>query len=106
MTRSFRPDPIDPDLIDELVDLASRAPSAGKTQGWHLVVLEGEDTQRFWQHAFPSTRRANFRWPSLFDAPAIALAFADPDAYVSRYAERDKAATGLGAGADAWPTPY
>lgn len=36
----------------------------------------------------------------------IALPFADPDAYVSRYSEPDKVATGLGAGADAWPTPY
>ena len=30
----------------------------------------------------------------------------DPDAYVERYAEGDKAATGLGEGADAWSVPY
>ena len=30
--------------LDDLVDLAARAPSAGKTQGWHLVVLEGDET--------------------------------------------------------------
>jgi nitroreductase len=89
-----------------LVDLALRSPSAGKTQGWHLVVLEGDDTDRFWRHAFPAERRASFRWPRLFAAPVIALPFADPQAYVERYAEPDKASTGLGAGADAWPTPY
>ncbi len=36
----------------------------------------------------------------------IALSFADPDAYVQRYAESDKVHTGLGVGVDAWQTPY
>ncbi|MFN8024500.1 MAG: nitroreductase family protein [Acidimicrobiales bacterium] len=106
MCRSFRPDPVDPSLVDHLVDLASRAPSAGKTQGWHLVVLEGGETDRFWRHAFPAERRDGFRWPGLFRAPLIVLPFADPDAYSARYAEPDKARTGLGAGPEAWPTPY
>jgi len=106
MTRSFRDEPVDPAVLDGLVELASRAPSAGKTQGWHLVVLEGAQTRRFWDHAFPAERRDRFQFPGLFTAPVIALAFADPDAYVARYAEPDKARTGLGAGADAWPTPY
>jgi nitroreductase len=106
MCRSFDGRPVDPALVDHLVDLASRAPSAGKTQGWHLVVLEGDDTARFWRHAFPAERRAGFRWPRLFGAPVILLPLADPDAYVARYAEPDKARTGLGTDADAWPTPY
>jgi nitroreductase len=106
MTRAFSSRPVDAQLIDSLVDLATRAPSAGKTQGWHLVVLEGADTDLFWRHAFPAARRAGFRWPGLFDAPVIALPLADPGAYVARYGEPDKAATGLGAGVDAWPTPY
>ena len=106
MTRSFASTPVDAALLDSLVDLASRAPSAGKTQGWHLVVLEGDDTDRFWRHAFPAERRGSFRWPHLFDAPVIALPLADPHAYVARYSEPDKAATGLGTGAEAWPTPY
>lgn len=106
MCRSFRPDPLDGGLLERFVDLAARSPSAGKSQGWHLVVLEGGDTDRFWRHAFPAERRSGFRWPGLFAAPVIALVFADPQAYVARYAEADKAATGLGAGVDAWPTPY
>ncbi len=106
MCRAFLADPVEASLIESLVDLASRSPSAGKTQGWHLVVLEGSDTDRFWRHAFPPARRSGFRWPGLFDAPVIALAFADPDAYVARYGESDKAATGLGESVEAWPTPY
>ena len=31
---------------------------------------------------------------------------ADPDAYVQRYGESDKAHTSLGEGRDAWPVPY
>ena len=106
MTRAFDTRPVDPELLDEIVDLASRAPSAGKTQGWHLVVLEGPETARFWDITLPTMRRGAFRWKRLLDAPVIALPLADPRAYVERYSEADKKATGLGAGPDAWPAPY
>ncbi|MFT7501379.1 MAG: nitroreductase [Gammaproteobacteria bacterium] len=106
MTRAFRLEPVDPATIDELVDLASRSPSAGKTQGWHLVVLEGEATARFWDLSLPVEKRAGFRWKHLLDAPVIALPLADASAYVGRYAESDKARTGLGESEDAWPVPY
>ena len=106
MTRAFDGRPVPPELLDELVDLASRAPSAGKTQGWHLVVLEGAETARFWDITLPPMRRGAFRWKRLLDAPVIALPLADPRAYTERYSEADKQATGLGAGAEAWPAPY
>ncbi|MGA9279646.1 nitroreductase family protein [Ilumatobacter sp.] len=107
MTRAFTADPIDPAVIDDLVDLASRAPSAGKTQGWHALVLEGADqVSRYWDIALPAEQRSTFRWTHLLDAPVLMLVFADPTAYVERYSEPDKARTGLGAGVEAWPTPY
>jgi nitroreductase len=106
MTRAFDGRPIDEDVLDGLVDLASRAPSAGKTQGWHLVVLQGADTELFWDSTLPAVRRDSFRWQHLLTAPVIALPLADSKAYVDRYAEPDKAQTGLGAGASAWPVPY
>ncbi len=106
MTRAFDGRPIEPDVLADLVDLASRAPSAGKTQGWHLVVLEGADTEQFWGATLPAVRRDSFRWQHLLTAPVIALPLADSKAYVDRYAEPDKAQTGLGAGAAAWPVPY
>ncbi len=106
MIRAFDGRPIEPAVLDDLVDLASRAPSAGKTQGWHLVVLEGDDTARFWDATLPAVRRDSFRWQHLLTAPVIALPLADSKAYVDRYAEPDKAQTGLGAGAAAWPVPY
>ena len=106
MTRSFDGRPVGEQVLDELVALASRAPSAGKTQGWHLVVLAGAETARFWDITLPHDRRDGFRWPGLLAAPVIALPLADPQAYIDRYSEPDKQRSGLGAGVDAWPTPY
>ncbi len=106
MTREFSSRGVEPELLDQLVDLASRAPSAGKTQGWHLLVIQGERLAEFWNATFPLERKREFRWQQLFDAPIIAVAFADPDAYVRRYSEADKTATGLGQGVSTWTTPY
>ena len=56
--------------------------------------------------SLPAAKRVGFAWPGLLRAPIIALSFADPDAYVARYSEPDKAHTGLGMGADKWGAPY
>jgi len=106
MTRAFRPERVPPGVLTDLVELASRGPSAGKTQGWHLLVLEGDDTARFWDITLPGERRAAFGWKRLLAAPVIALPLADPGAYLARYSEPDKAASGLGSDAGAWPAPY
>ena len=106
MTRAFSDKSVDQSVLASLVDLASRAPSAGKTQGWHLVVLQGNDVVKFWDDTLPKARRETFRFKQLLTAPVIALPFADPEAYVERYSLPDKEQTGLGSGMDAWPTPY
>ena len=106
MVRAFESTPIDRALLTQLVDTASRSPSAGKTQGWSLVVLEGASTETFWSATMTAETRSTFRWQHLFAAPVIALSFADPQAYLDRYAESDKEKTGLGASTSAWPTPY
>lgn len=106
MSRAFAPGPVDWSLVDNAIDLALRAPSAGKTQGWHLLVLEGNDVAAFWDDTLPVDRRSTFAWPDLLLAPMILLPFADPQRYVERYAEPDKQQTGLGGGVDAWPVPY
>ncbi len=106
MTRSFDGRPVSTETLHGLVALASRAPSAGKTQGWHLVVLEGAETSRFWDITLPKERRDGFRWPGLLTAPVIALPLADPQAYLDRYSEPDKARSGLGSATEAWSAPY
>jgi nitroreductase len=107
MCRSFTTQPLGEDQLDRLLDQARRVPSAGYTQGFHFLVLEGpEQTARFWDQTMPADVRATFSFPRLLDAPVIVLPLADANAYVSRYAEADKARTGLGEGADRWPVPY
>ncbi len=106
MVRSFSKDPVTPELVEQLVDLASRAPSAGKTQGWHFLVLQDDETSKFWNTTLPTEKRASFKWKHLLDAPIIGLVFADSAAYVARYSEPDKSSTGLGASESSWPTPY
>jgi nitroreductase len=107
MVRAFTSEPLAPGTVDALVDLARRAPSAGSSQGWAFVALEGPDeTARYWDVTLPPDRREAFRWPGLVAAPALLVVLVRPDAWVERYAEPDKAGTGLGAGLDRWPVPY
>ena len=106
MTRHFSDRAVDPEVIEHLVDLASRSPSAGKSQGWHLLGLEGADRSRFWDVCLPAERRATFAWPGLLEAPVIMIVGADPGAYLARYSEPDKSRTGLGETVDRWPAPY
>ena len=106
MVRSFAPRPVPSDVVDRVLDLARRVPAAGNTQGLDLVVLEGAETARYWDASLSVDARATFPWPGLLDAPVLIIPVGAPDAYVARYAEDDKARTGLGAGVDAWSVPY
>jgi nitroreductase len=106
MARAFDPHPVPPDVVDGLIDLARRAPSAGNTQPWAFVVLEGDATALLWDVTLPPSRRVGFRWQRLLDAPVLVVPLVSPAAYPARYAEPDKARTGLGASEDAWPVPY
>ena len=107
MTRAFRDDPLDPAVVDGLLDLARRGPSAGNTGGPEFLVLEGRvQTSTYWDVTLPPSRRHSFPWPGLLRAPVLIVPWVDPAAYVARYAEPDKLHTGLGEAADDWPVPY
>jgi nitroreductase len=107
MVRNFSERPIAPEVLDRILWAGCRAPSAGNAQGLDLVVLEGADqTERFWRCTFTAERRGAFRWQGLFAAPVIVVPYADPEAYLARYAEPDKHESGLGEGTDRWPVPY
>ena len=106
MTRSFSPTPVDSSVLEACVELGLRAPSAGKSQGWHVLLLIGDDTSRYWDVTLAQEKRASFAFPGLLQAPVIALMLADSSAYLQRYSEPDKAHTGLGNSVDDWPAPY
>jgi 5,6-dimethylbenzimidazole synthase len=44
--RSFRRDPVDPNLIEHLIGLASLAPSVGFSQPWRYILVESEDRRQ------------------------------------------------------------
>lgn len=109
MVRDFDPAPLPDGLLERALGQAVRAPSAGFSQGWDAVVLvDPGDREAFWGAATPpeSARRPDAWLSGVRRAPALVVLCSDPQAYVRRYARPDKAATGLGAGPDAWPVPY
>ena len=107
MTRDFADDPVDPDVLMQLLDTARRSPTAGNSQGIEMLVLdEPEAVALYWTTTFSEQGRARFRWQGLFNAPVLVSVYGDPAAYTERYSEPDKAATKLGEGEAAWATPY
>jgi nitroreductase len=107
MTRAFLPTPVAPAIVDELLDVARRAPSAGNTASVQFLVLEGpDDTAAYWATTLAHEHRASFPWADLLHAPVLVIPWVEPCAYVARYAEPDKAHTGLGGSPDDWAVPY
>lgn len=107
MTRSFEDRPVSSALVDMFLDAARLAPTAGNSATPEFLVLEGSDqTAAYWDTTLPLDRRSTFAWPGLLVAPVLVLVLVQPDAYLRRYREPDKIASGLGESADAWSTPY
>jgi nitroreductase len=109
MVRSFQDRPVGALALGRVLDASRRGPSAGHAQGTELLVLQDADARtRFWDLALPAERRAGFAWPGLLRAPVLVVPLADEQAYRARYAEADKAGSGLGALGpdDLWPVPY
>lgn len=105
MVRNFDPRPLPPELVERVLDNARRGPSAGFTQGVDLLVLEGrEQTRRYWEACFPPDRRDGFRWPGILDAPLLVVPLTSREAYLDRYAERDKG--WIDRDPSRWAVPY
>jgi nitroreductase len=103
MVRRFDPRPLPAEVLDRILHSATRAPSAGFSQGLDLLVLEGRDAVRgFWR----ATADPRFATPySSAEPPAIVLVLSDRQAYLDRYAAPDKAGLGMDS-EEGWPVPY
>ncbi len=107
MTRSFSSEPVAPELVEELIDLARRSPSAGNASALEWLVLDDPSgLAAYWDTTLPSERRDGFAWPGLLDAPVIVVVWVNPQIYLDRYREADKAHMPLGESLDAWDVPY
>lgn len=118
MHRRFTGEPVPAEAVDRMLRNAVRAPSAGFSQGWAFVVVqEPEDRERFWAAATPSgvhgvassgttrsTRDMSAWLAGMRTAPLVILVLASKDAYLRRYAEKDKGWEDLDE--SRWPVPY
>ena len=99
MVRHYLDRPVDEAFLRRALAHATRAPSAGFTQGWSFLVLRTPaDVDRFWVATSPEVeapRSADTRpdaWlEGMRTAPVIIVVLASEAAYGSRYSESDKA---------------
>jgi nitroreductase len=105
MVRKFDQRPLEPALLDQILESARHAPSAGFSQGFDFVVLDRPDlVSRFWEitddPAFPNPRDFAATAPTVIVLPLVNKA-----AYLERYSRPDKIAFGLTDEAK-WPVKF
>ena len=89
--RRFRSDPVDPDLLDELLDLACLSPSVGNSQPWRFVSVAAPENRTKVREIFEACNQealaayrgeraqlyAQLKLSGLTDAPVHLAVFAD-----------------------------
>jgi nitroreductase len=96
--------PVRREVVDELLEHATHAPSAGFSQGWRFLVLESEPQRdSFWSATDPGGV-ADPWLAGMRTAPVLVVVFSDKQTYVDRYAEPDKGWTDRDE--SRWPVPY
>lgn len=104
MVRRYRPEPVDPAVVERVVDRARRAPSAGFAQGQSFVVVtDGHLRTRIAESCGESAAVARGLAPWLSVAPVHVVPCVRPEAYRARYAEPDKASA---RGPGGWAAPF
>ncbi|MEV6966328.1 nitroreductase family protein [Hamadaea sp. NPDC051192] len=107
MVRNYDPDrPVPPEIVDELLQHAIHAPSAGFSQGWAFLVLDTPaSVAEFWAATTPPAAGPPDNWlRGMRSAPVIIVPLSCKDAYLDRYAEPDKGWTDRDE--SRWPVPY
>ena len=105
MVRRFDRRPVPREVVDRILDVGRRGPSAGFSQGLELLVLDEPDAvAAFWE----TTRDPVAGW-DLEDVavgpPVIVIPIPDPSRYLARYARPDKVALGMDDAAS-WAVPF
>src|SRR5450631_1671228 len=87
MVRSFERRDLLHEVVERILTNAQRAPSAGFSQGWAFLILEGAaETQKYWDAVGPDDQ-AGFQWQDLYNAPLLIVCLSNKSAYLDRYAE-------------------
>jgi len=105
MVRHFLPDPVEPEVIERMLQLARHAPSAGFTQGQsYVVVTQPELKQAIARLCGEDWYVAGGFHPFISEAPVVVIPCTSEEAYHSRYREPDKIL--LDGSEIPWPVPY
>jgi nitroreductase len=105
MVRNYTAEPVDPGVVQRILDNAIHAPSAGFSQGWAFLVLGDDgDRERFWRSTTPAGTLADDWLTGMQRAPVIVVPMSSKRAYLDRYAEPDKGWTDRDEAR--WPVPY
>jgi nitroreductase len=105
MVRRFARRPVPADVVDRILDIGRRGPSAGFSQGLEFLVLDTpESVATFWE----TTRDPATGWDAATTAhgpTALILPIPDQRRYLDRYAEPDKVEAGMDR-EEQWPVPF
>jgi nitroreductase len=108
MVRAYTGEPIAPEVVDRILSAANRAPSAGFSQGYGLLVLEGaEQLGPFWELLSGNDSDGDRPGPSFAPvtrAPLVVVPLSCKDIYLDRYARPDKGWADRDE--SHWPVPY
>jgi nitroreductase len=105
MVRSYTDEAVDPAVVDRAISNATRAPSAGFSQGWGFLVLDTpHDVRRYWTATADSVEDPDEWLSGMMRAPVVVVPCSSKSAYLSRYAEPDKGWTDEEEAR--WPVPF
>ena len=105
MVRNYTDEPVDPEIVDRALTHATRAPSAGFSQGWGFLVLDTpEAVRRYWQATADDLDHPDTWLSGMMRAPVVIVPCSSKAAYLQRYAEPDKGWTDRDEAR--WPVPF
>jgi nitroreductase len=105
MVRSYTDEPVDPHVVERALTHATRAPSAGFSQGWGFLVLDTvTDVRRYWTATADDPDHPDTWLRGMMRAPVLIVPCSSKAAYLGRYAEPDKGWTDRDEAR--WPVPF
>ena len=102
----FRSSAIDEKWLDKVCENALWSPTAGNSAGVRIYIVSKEHVASYFEVATDKEwRESSKRSEALMRCGAVVIITSRPNDYIARYAEDDKAKSGLSE-KDAWPIPY
>src|SRR5262245_595748 len=105
MVRNFADKPVDPQIVDRIVELTRHAPSAGFTQGQSFIVVTQPNLKKAIANTCDEAEyvKSGFA-PFISKAPVLLIPCTSEATYHRRYQEADK--VNEDGSEIVWPVPY